>query len=547
MSPDPAQTPFQNLRAAPAPAPCFLSTLSTPSGTFHLDIAMPNLLTPTSPCALAPSIIGQAPPRLPVAGRIRAGIKVLSKAAAAIPQAQSIYDQGVQDGRSFDFIEDALARALPDLRNPLVPKNMPWFTVRGGDFSHPDLARQILQLHGEDRGDGEVRLYRFPVVFPSDSWQAVMPHELVAWGASERKFWSEYSADGTQRYCKCHAPVPKDPRDKTGVRAIRVFGGRKAVLREDNGGLCEPESCAQYQSRQCNLTGRFVFFIPGIRSLAAFELPTNSFYAMKMALQTFRTIAFMRGGRISGFLDGSKTPFYLSKRLMEVPHIDAEGRAVRVKQWIIELEAPIDVTALLRPQEDELIGLAASARQVLEGHSIIDAEAPSQPTHASSGVHDDGSGHTWNLGANAAHADDAGRVDPGSAPERGRAAQAQHRASQELAGVADAPGAGDRHERPATHVQRPARPGRPDATAGETATRSPGSAAAEPSAQAVLDAAQASGVSQADYEAYAAKRWGSGWRLNAAGRRRALQEIEALREEPQALVDKVRAELDVFS
>jgi hypothetical protein len=480
------------------------------------------------------------PARIPTAGRIRAGIKVLTKAAAAVPQAQALYDQGVEEGRSFDFIEETLAKALPDLRNPLVPKNMPWFTVRGGDFSHPDLARQILEAYGEDRGDGERRLYRFPVVFPSDSWQAVMPHELVAWGSSERKFWSEYSADGSQRYCKCHAAVPKDKGDKSGTRAIRIFGGRKAVLREDNGGLCEPEACAQYQARQCNLTGRFVFFIPGIRSLAAFDLPTNSFYAMNAALQTFRTIAFMRGGRISGFLDGSKTPFYISKRLMEVPHIDAEGRAVRVKQWIIELEAPVDVTALLRADEDEAVSNAALARGVLEGSAVIDAEEVSSvaPQQAFENV-DPATGYAGTQASRSypPHSFDAqggnGR-DTLTTPSAPQKMEWPNDRTTSHAAVSDA-----------IPAERPVRANR---SGGASGNSSAGSRSGDgPSAEQVLDAAQASGVAPPDYEAYAAKRWGSGWRLNAAGRRRALEEISSLCDEPQALVEKVRAELNVFS
>ena len=41
---------------------------------------------------------------------------------------------------------------------------------------------------------------------------------------------------------------------------------------------------------------------------------------------------------------------------MEVAHIDEQGRAVRVPQWIIDLEAPVDVTALIRDNEDERDG-----------------------------------------------------------------------------------------------------------------------------------------------------------------------------------------------
>lgn len=317
------------------------------------------------PTAL-PTLLGGGAPRLPTGGKIRAGIKVLTRRAAEVPRAQAIYEQGLNQGQSFDQIERALAEACPELKSPLVPRNVPWFTVRAQDFPNPELATQILDLHGEDRGDGR-RLYRFPVVFPTDRWESVMPHELATWGAQDKRFWSEYSTDGRWRHCMTHAPVPVDA---TGRRTVRLFGGRKAIPREDNGGLCQPESCPEYQQRQCNLTGRFLFFIPGIRSISAFELHTRSFYAMNAAIRTFETVAFLRGGRIAGFLDRQGTPFYLTKRLMEVAHIDDHGRPVRVPQWIIELEAPVDVATLMRQQDDQdtVLLQADVAARVLQGH-----------------------------------------------------------------------------------------------------------------------------------------------------------------------------------
>ncbi len=323
-----------------------------------------------------PTLLGQAPARIPTGGKIRPGIMVLTRKAAEQSEAKAIYAQGVAEGRSFEAIEKALAQALPQLKSPLVPRNVPWFTVRGADFPNPEIAREILDTYGEDRGQGH-RLYRFPVVFPSDHWQTVMPHELAAWSTHEKRFWSQYSPDGLVRHCMRHAPVPVDD---TGRRTIRIFGGRKTMPRDENGGICNPDSCPEYQARQCNLTGRFLFFIPGIRSISALELPTTSFYAMSAAIQRFQAIAQMRGGRISGFLGRDRTTFFLTKVLKEVPHIDEHGRAVRVPQWIIELEAPVDVTALLRDHEDEetAIQQARLATQVVESsHTAADAvDAP---------------------------------------------------------------------------------------------------------------------------------------------------------------------------
>ena len=391
------------------------------------------------------TVLGQSPARMTTAGKIRAGIKVLSRRAAGEARAREIYERGLREGHSFDRIEQLLAEALPQLKHPLVPRNVPWFTVRAQDFAHPALAQQLLDAYGEDRGEGR-HLYRFPVVFPSDHWQTVMPHELAAWGTHDKRYWSAYSADGRVRHCMCHAPVPVDPQ---GRRAIRVFGGRKAVMRDANGGVCEPEACREYQQRECNLSGRFLFFVPGIRSLSAFELHTSSFYAMNAAIQKFETVAFLRGGRISGFLDRQRTPFSLSKRLMEVSHIDEQGEAVRVPQWIIELEAPVDVAALLREREvdEPVLTQADAACAVLEGEGVA--------------------------------------------------------------------------------------PGTQDREADVAGSRG------EPVLDRVMALVGMLGIEVARFEAYAAQCWGAGWKSNARGRRRAWDELDRHRNDPQGYADKM--------
>lgn len=443
-----------------------------------------------------PTLLGQGPVRIPAGGKIRAGIKVLTRKAAEHPKAKEIYERGVAADRSFEDIEREISEAVPELRTPLVPKNVRWFTVRPGDFASPEIAKKIVAAFGEDRGDGARRLYRFPVVFPADLWQAVMPHELVAWGANEKKFWSEYTPDGRVRYCKCYAPVPMD---STGKRAIRIFGGRKTTLRQDNGGLCDPELCREYQSRQCNLSGRFIFFIPGIKSIGAFELHTNSFYAMNSAIQKFETIAFMRGGRISGFLDAKRTPFFITKKLKEVPHIDETGRAVHVAHWIIELEAPVDVTALLRTNEDDEAAIVngSEAARILEGASPADDAAGDEPL----------------IGADAAIRADGGRTED------------------------ETRDGGARHEPAPAAAVSPAAESVPVQREGSSA----------PGVEQVINAATEFGIEGARYAVYAAKRWGPGWKINAAGRRRALAEIESFRDDPDGFVDKIDAELGVVA
>ena len=287
--------------------------------------------------AAQPTLIGQQPLRFPIGGKIRAGIKILTRAAASNEQARHIYERGVEAGRDFDAIEKAIAHVAPELRNPLTPKNVPYFSVRRCDFAMPEVADRILELYGEDRGEGGRRLYRFPVVFPADAWQMILPHALMCYGSSQLKYWSEYSPDGRNRYCMSFEKVPVDGN---GRRTIRLFGGRKHVLRPENEGRCDPETCPEYQTRQCNLSGRFIFLIPGIATLSAVELATNSFYSMAAAREALETVAVLRGGRVSGFLDGT-TSFWITKELKEVPMI-GEDALHRLFARIEALQIPRD-------------------------------------------------------------------------------------------------------------------------------------------------------------------------------------------------------------
>src|SRR5206468_10641378 len=68
-----------------------------------------------------------------------------------------------------------------------------------------------------------------------------------------------------------------------------------------------------------------------------------------------------------------------------------------------------------------------------------------------------------------------------------------------------------------------------------------------PGVEQVINAAAEFGIDGERYAAYAAKRWGPGWTINADGRRRALAEIERFRDDPDGLTDKIDAEIDVFS
>ena len=297
------------------------------------------------------SVLGQLQPRIPTGGRIRAGIMVLTKAAAENQRAFDMYRAGVDAGTPFNKLAYQIKEACNLQRSPLTPKNVPYFTVRPSDFKVPGNAAAIMDLYGEERteDEGNRHLYRFPVIFPLDNWQGNMPHQFSCYSANERKYWSEYDDTGG-RYCMMHAPA-KFTGEGQKRQAVRTAGGRRTMMRLDNDGICSPDDCPEYQSRACMLTGRFLFYIPGIPGSSAVELPTRSFYALQNARQQMEMMAYITGGRISGTHNG-KALFFISKKNETISMIDPKtGKAKRVSQWIITLEAAVEMSQIFEHQE----------------------------------------------------------------------------------------------------------------------------------------------------------------------------------------------------
>lgn len=64
-------------------------------------------------------------------------------------------------------------------------------------------------------------------------------------------------------------------------------------------------------------------------------------------------------------------------------------------------------------------------------------------------------------------------------------------------------------------------------------------------AEQVLAAAAGLGVDAARFESYADRRWGPEWMRSANGRHQVLDEIERYRNDPEGLVDKIDAHLNL--
>ena len=486
---------------------------------------MTNAVMKISPAGLpaTPSVLGTRRFAFQAGGTIRPGIKVLTKTAAKSQAARDLYDAGLAAGDSFEAIEKRIKEAVPTLENPLTPRNVPYFTARRGDFLMPEIATQIMDKYAEDRGEGVKRLFRLPIVFAADNLLDVMPHKLAAYGSGSIKFWSTFSDEDGERQCMTFAPVPKAGNGK----AIRLFGGRKQIPRPDTGGKCDPENCREYQNRQCNVSGKLIFYIPGITSVSPIELPTHSIYGLDSIRETLNAIAAMRGGRISGFLQ-QREAFWLTKTLKEVPHIDEDGRAVRVTQWIIGLEVMVDPTRLLSAPEETVVAAGDLAADILQGTAerVIDGDG-------------------WVGEFSAPHANDNGFVpESATAPDSGPDAQRMAAPATES-------------RQPAAHAPQPPRnePGPPPGQRAQapvpTSNPSGSAVVGSPSdgiALADVDAlAHAIGIDPAAFRQYADKRWGQGWSKNPNGRRKAINELESFRADPDALRQRMSAETQVFA
>src|ERR1700674_784739 len=198
---------------------------------------------------------------------------------------------------------------------------------------------------------------------------------------------------------------------------------------------------------------------------------------------------------------------------MNVPHIDSEGKAGRGKHWIIEMQAPVDVSALLRGKDDEETAIvnAGRAAHVLER-----------------------AGHVYETNGQVSEEAGNGRDSPGRTFDNEVAAENASEPAAEAAATVTATKAAQEPQTAQT------------ATAGAN-TRAPANIEIVPNVEDILKLAETLGIERARFDKYSVKKWGAGWKGNANGRTRVMRDVESYRDNPEGLSNKVNAELDVFA
>ncbi|MCW8918936.1 MAG: hypothetical protein OQL08_09005 [Gammaproteobacteria bacterium] len=276
--------------------------------------------------------------RLPVAGKIRPGIKVLTAKARAIHGAQQAYNDGLAAGVSFDDIEKRLKQISGMPAYPLTPRNAPYFRVVPDDFTTPGAAEAILQRYADPK-DG--LLYTFPVIFPADDLNLIFREGFEAWKASELSFWSEPDPQTGELLCKKRQEITADKTRR------KRWGGRPV----ETVGPCDPNGCDVFGNGNCMHHGSLYFYVPGCPGVGLIELQFTSIYA-SLGIGEVLELVHHGLGHIKGTHNGEPI-FWISKRRQEVSRIDWEkGKAERTDQYIISIEARgLDMAQVFAQQE----------------------------------------------------------------------------------------------------------------------------------------------------------------------------------------------------
>jgi len=283
--------------------------------------------------------------RFPRAGVIRPGIMAPKKSCSTADVKK--YETMVSQGLSWDEIEKEIGRGK------LIPRNVDYFTIHPEDCVNPENAARIHELYADDDG----RLRSFPVVFPVNEWWNIIPHSLRCFGANGLKFKSDFKfirdTNGkvvdAERVCRF--PEDTDPGKK-------VFGGRKWGERP-----CDPNVCMEYQKGECDFGGVIQFLIPGVPGMGVWVLPTTSWYSLAGVKDALALFSSVTGGRISGAFGKNTGIFRIRKKKTRISRLDPKsGKSVRTEQWLITLDADVDLTQLVASYENNHRALEASGR-----------------------------------------------------------------------------------------------------------------------------------------------------------------------------------------
>lgn len=298
----------------------------------------------------------QADHQVTLGGKIRPGIKVLTRKAEANAKAAQLYSDGVARRLKYCEIEKQIQDAT-GIEHPMYPRNTAFFNVSASDFGMPEIATKIVEMYGDIRPEqSDVKqLYRFPVVFHSDDLHDIYPNRLKRFGG-DPGYESHYGEDG-ERYCRYLPAVTSEQLAEQKAKRHKRAPRREHVIR----GKCDPGSCNEYLQGQCRFRGRLHFYIPGIPTTGLLAMETTSEYAAETIWADLERIH-----RAFGYLPKSNPNkpgafiFYITKVLEQRTFFDEHGKKQVGLQWVPKLQADIDIGTLLTKGVSPQLGMATT-------------------------------------------------------------------------------------------------------------------------------------------------------------------------------------------
>ncbi|MBI5327023.1 MAG: hypothetical protein HZB80_01855 [Deltaproteobacteria bacterium] len=280
-------------------------------------------------------------------GVIRPGIMVLKSGCS--DKDTALYNHMVKEGgHDWDDIERSLGNDKNG-KSKLVPKNVDYFTIHPKDCINPADAETIHRLYAAP--DGKLR--SFPVWFPVNEWWNIIPHSLRCFGSEQGLKYKGVIRDG-RMICEHRSRETKNVK--------RTFRSDTWVERP-----CNPEECSEYQSGACKFGGAINFYIPGIKGLGIWTIPTTSIYSLISIKSALELVLNMPGGRVAGLFDG-KPIFKIRKVLATRYRREPDGTKKRTQQWEITLDSDIDLAEIAASLETpRALARGEKAAALLEG------------------------------------------------------------------------------------------------------------------------------------------------------------------------------------
>jgi hypothetical protein len=292
---------------------------------------------------------------------------MLTKTAKENTKAVALYEAGKKAGKKFSTIEKEIIEAT-SIKNPMYPRNAPYFTVNAEDFEIPEMAAKLVDTWGSVDEDGVKRLHRFPVVFLSNDPMEILPHMMRSFGG-DVNYQSRYGDDGVRRCVYLPPVTAEQAKQQRAARQIKQ-PRREFQIR----GECVPAACPEFLCGKCKFEGTLRFWVPGLYGCGVITMRTGSEYAAEAMWERLVTLK-----EATGYIppmDNDKAIWMITKVQEQRVYFDENGKKCTGLQWVPRLDCLVDMTKLMALAATSRLSLGQAPIQSPAVQALIGATLP---------------------------------------------------------------------------------------------------------------------------------------------------------------------------